>query len=111
MFIPIVREMFTGERAMDGRKGKMDNGPVQGRVRTGPPQIPREGLQQTTGPQIRTKTGGIVQILTGILRIRQMLVTGRVIPVIITGQDPRQTKQQAGRQAPVLPVVNRNITI
>ena len=111
MFTPIVMEMFTEEQTTDGREGKMENGPIQEKVQTGPLQIPREGLPRTIGPQIRIKTGGIVQTATGIKRRKLIPGTGRAILGIITGQDPRQIKQQEDQRPPVLPVVNRSIII
>ena len=110
MYIPIVMEMFTEEQATDGRIGKMENGQIQGRVRTGPLQIPREGLPPAIGPQIRIKTGGIVQIATGIQRRKLIPGTGRAIPGIITGQDPRQIKLPADQRPLALPTVKRIIT-
>ena len=95
MYIQIVMEMFTEEQAMDGRKGKMENGQTQGRELTGPLQIPREGLPPATGPQILIKTGGIVQIATGIRRRKLIPGTGRAIPGIITGLVPHQIKLPA----------------
>ena len=70
---------------MDGRKEKMGNGPVQERAQTGPLQILQEGPQLLIDLQIRIKTGGIVQIVTGIPRRRQIRVTGPATQVIITG--------------------------
>ena len=95
MYIQIVMEMFTEEQTTDGRKGKMENGQIQGRERTGPLQIPREGLPPATGPQIRIRTGGIVQIATGIQRRKLIPGTGRAIPGIITGLVPHQIKLPA----------------
>ena len=96
---------------MDGRKEKMGNGPVQERAQTGLLQILQEGPQQVTDLQILIKTGGIVQIATGIPRRRQIREITPAIPVIITGQGHLQIKLQADQRQPALPGVNRAITI
>lgn len=110
MYIQTGMEMFTKGQTTDGRKEKMDNGPVQERVQTELLQILREGPQPVTDLRIRIKTGGIVQIATGIPKRRQIRGITPAIPGIITGQAHLQIKLQADLRPPALPKV-KTITI